>query len=141
MDHRFNELDQSQNFSSLKEPRFCMFIPLAKGVCCGFISLKTTLLTIVAIDIALSIAWVAIGVQRYLRSKLNSIYAIESSVNAVSLVLAVICLVAIIKKKANLLRYYFVWKCIEIIVMPFISIAAIAMADRHDISGKTSIAG
>lgn len=115
-----------------------MFIPLAKGICCGFISLKTTLLTIVIIDMALSISWIAIGVDRYFRSKLNTIYAIEGGINVVCVILDIIALVAIAKKKANLLRLFFIWKCIELIIMPFISIGAIVFARNHDTLGETS---
>ena len=102
-----------------------MFIPLAKRICCALVSLRTTLLSIVVIDIMLSIAWIIIGAERFLRSKLSTVYAVESGVNGICLLLAIVCLVAIKKKKANLLRYYFIWKCIEIVIMPLISIVAI----------------
>lgn len=97
-DHRFNELEQSQNFSSLREPRFLMFIPLAKGLCCGRVSLRTTLLTIVSLDLMLSVAWVVIGLDRFFRSELSSIYAIQSGINAICLILSIICIVAIVKR-------------------------------------------
>lgn len=61
-DNRFNELEMSHNFSSMREPKFCFFIPIAKGVCCGFISLKIALMAIALLDITIGIAAMAIGI-------------------------------------------------------------------------------
>lgn len=41
-----------------------------------------------------------------------------------------------------MLKFYFWWKCLEIVIMPIITIVAVAMASRNNLqSGKTSTAG
>lgn len=66
-DHRFNPLEMSLSLQSNREPRFCFCIPLAKGVCCGMVSLKHILIIIALIDITLGGAAVGIGAIAFTR--------------------------------------------------------------------------
>ena len=61
-----NQLEMSQNYSE-REPKFCFCVPLAKGVCCGFISLKIALFIIAAIDITIGGAALGIGISAFFK--------------------------------------------------------------------------
>lgn len=111
----------SQNFS-LREPKFCFCLPLAKGVCCGFISLKIALFLIAALDITIGGAALGIGIMAFFKMKLNLSLAAYAIINTVSLVLAFGCLYAIAKQNIKVLKFYFWWKSVEIVIVPIFEI-------------------
>lgn len=117
-DHRFNPLEMSQSLSSNREPKFCFCIPLAKGVCCGMLSLKTILIIIALIDITIGGAAIGIGVIAFYRYKLKIQLAAYIFVCSVSLILAVAGLYAVARKKMKILKFYFGWKCAEVVIIP-----------------------
>ena len=85
----------SQNFQYIREPKFCFCIPLAKGVCCGLISLKTALIIISVLDIVAGGAAIGIGISAFVKFKLEISLAAYVLVNGISLILACFCLYAI----------------------------------------------
>jgi hypothetical protein len=124
-DHRFNPLEMSQSLLSVKEPKFCYCIPLAKGVCCGMLSLKIVLIIIALIDITIGGAAVGIGVIAFHRSKLKPALAIYTTICGISLLLALAGLYAVASKSMKIIRYYFVWKCIEVCAIPIFELLII----------------
>ncbi len=96
-DHRFNELEMSTNFQHIREPKFLCCIPLARGICCGMVSLKFTLIAIALLDITMGIASICSGFIFYSYGDLNAAVAISICINSLSLVFAVITLVAMAK--------------------------------------------
>ena len=69
---RFNHLETSGSFNiSLREPKFCKCLPLAKGVCFGFLSLKSMLISIALLDITIGGAALGIGITAFLKLKLE----------------------------------------------------------------------
>src|SRR5690348_16000774 len=105
-DHRFNPLEMSQNYSH-REPKFCFCLPLSKGVCCGLISLRITLIFIAIVDIVIGGSAIGIGVVAFMNSKLEIALVIYVIVNAVCFILAFGCLFAITKKMIKLMKFYF----------------------------------
>lgn len=103
-------------------------------MCCGLISLKTALIAIASLDIIMGIVWLSIGLQLYIKSKLNSTYAVYIAINLICLILASISLFAIGYKKTNYLRYYFMWKCFEIVIIPLISLLMIYSAKDKELT-------
>lgn len=121
-DHRFNPLEMSQSLQHTREPHFCYCVPLAKGVCCGLISLKIALVIIALVDFTIGGAAVGIGITAFMKNKLHTELAVFIFIQAVSLVLAIAGLWAIVRKKTRVLRFYFWWKCIEVIAIPIFEI-------------------
>ena len=95
---------------------------MAKGVCCGFMSLKSVLIIIAITDIILGGAAIAIGVMAFVRLKLQLPLAAYVIMNSVCFILASACLYAIATKRLRLLRFYYAWKCIEIVIVPIFEI-------------------
>lgn len=108
----------SQNLSLNKEPKFCFCIPLAKGVCCGLLSLKTILLLMTVIDIGIEGTTIGFGVTIFLRYTVPYALIAYLILNVLSFFLDLICLFAIVKTNLMIIRYYFVWKCIEVLIIP-----------------------
>ena len=112
----------SHNFSSLKEPKFCFCLPLARGICCGFISLQSTLIIIAILDITMGIASVCIGVILVKFGDLHPAVSIDIFVNLLSCLFGIAVLFAINKKHIPLCKAYLIWKCLEIVIIPVIEI-------------------
>ena len=124
---RFNHLETSGSFNlSLREPKFCKCLPLAKGVCFGFLSLKSMLISIALLDITIGGAALGIGITAYLKLKLEIALIFYVIMNSICLVLAFACLYAINIKHLRLLRFYYIWKCIEVVVVPLVELIILA---------------
>lgn len=68
-----------------------------------------------------------------MKAKLEVAYALTICMNIICLVLAVISLIAIAKKKVTYLRYYFYWKCLEIVIIPIFEIFSIVSHKKKDL--------
>ena len=77
------------------EPKFFKCLPMAKGVCCGLISLRIVLLLIVCIDISIGGAAIGIGVIAFVKYHLPTSLALYVIINGTSFILAIICIYAI----------------------------------------------
>ena len=66
---RFSRFDTSSNNfnqnSSITEPRFLKCVPLARGSCCGYVSLRLTLMAIALVDITIGGAALGIGITAF----------------------------------------------------------------------------
>ncbi|CDW74775.1 UNKNOWN [Stylonychia lemnae] len=136
-DHRFNPLEMSQSLQPSREPKFCLCIPLAKGVCCGLMSLKTILIIIALIDITIGGAAIGIGVIAFMKYKLKLQLAAYVFICGVSLILAFAGLYAVAYKKMKIIKFYFAWKCIEVCIIPFFELI-IVFVEVSDESGALS---
>eukprot|EP00347_Sterkiella_histriomuscorum_P019236 403342419 len=116
--HRFNPLEMSQSLQSNREPRFCFCIPLAKGMCCGLLSLKTILIIISLVDITIGGAAIGIGVIAFNRYQLKMELGAYIFICSVSLLLGFAGLYAVAVKNMKIIKFYFAWKCIEVLVIP-----------------------
>ena len=134
-DHRFNPLEMSQSLSQARDPKFCFCIPLAKGVCCGLMSLKTILIIIALIDITIGGAAIGIGVVAFMKFKLKLQLAAYIFICSVSLILAFAGLYAINYKKIKLVKFYFGWKCVEVCIIPIFELI-IVFAEISDNPGQ-----
>lgn len=130
--HRFNPLEMSQSLQSVREPKFCFCIPLAKGVCCGMLSLKTILIIIALIDITLGAAAVGIGVIAFTRYSLKVELAAYVFVCAISLILAIAGLYAVAVKNMKIIKFYFGWKCMEVCIIPIFELIIIFVKVGED---------
>ena len=92
------ELEMSQNFKHLIEPKFCLCVPLAKGICCGFVSLKFTLILIALLDVTMGLASIFVGFVYIKSDSLNALLAITILVNIISCILAIIIIFVVIKQ-------------------------------------------
>jgi len=107
----------------LREPRFCKLDPIAKGVCFGLISLKLVLILIALIDITIGAASIGIGILAFLKFKLPGALLAYSLLNGICLALALSSIFAIATRSMRLLRFYYLWKCVEVIAFPIFEIA------------------
>ena len=106
----------------MREPRFCCCIPLAKGICCGFVSLKIALIAIALIDITMGAASIGIGILLLVRGNLDTVYSVSIFVNFTGLCFAIFILFAISNRSLTALKLYFYWKIIELFVIPSLEI-------------------
>ena len=107
----------------LREPKFCKLIPIAKGVCFGLVSLKIVLILIALVDITIGAASIGIGIIAFLKFKLPKALLSYSILNAICLVLAICSIIAIATRSMRLLRFYYLWKCVEVAAFPIFEIA------------------
>ncbi len=107
----------------LREPKFCKLIPIAKGVCFGLVSLRIVLILIATIDITIGAASIGIGIIAFLKFKLPATLLAFSVLNGVSLLLALASIFAISTRSMSLLRFYYLWKCAEVVALPVFEIA------------------
>lgn len=121
----FNPLETTGIFK-ISEPKFCKCLPLAKGVCFGFLSLKSVLISIVLLDITIGGAALGIGITAFLKLKLEKALICYVIMNSFCLVLAFASLYAIKTKHLLLLRFYYVWKCLEVVVVPIVELIILA---------------
>lgn len=130
-DHRFNPLEMSQlNPMSMREPTFCLCVPLAKGVCCGLMSLRTALIIIAFVDIVMGGSGIAIAIMAMLKSNLELQLAAYCIVLTICFFLAIAALVAIAKKKIKLMKIYFTWKCAEVFILPIFEIVIVFIKSK-----------
>jgi hypothetical protein len=101
---------------------------MAKGVCCGLISLKIVLIIIALIDITIGGAAIGIGVTAFLKSALRVYLAAYVVINGICFFLAFACLYGIAKKSIKVLKFYFYWKCMEVIVIPLFELVLILIS-------------
>jgi len=73
---------------------------------------------IALIDITIGGAAVGVGIVAFMQGRLQTQLVIYLVMCSVSLVLAIVGLWALAKKNMRMIRLYFIWKCIELIVMP-----------------------
>lgn len=90
----FNPLETTGIFK-ISEPKFCKCLPLAKGVCFGFLSLKSVLISIALLDITIGGAALGIGITAFLKLKLEIALICYVIMNSICLILAFACLYAI----------------------------------------------
>jgi hypothetical protein len=116
-------------------------LPIAKGVCCGFISLKIVLIIIALIDITFGGAAIGIGITAFMRFHLHLSLAAYVVINSISFILAFGCLYAIVTKDLRLLRFYYIWKCMEVIIIPIfeILILTFTVGSTEELSERPSI--
>ena len=107
----------------LREPKFCRLLPIAKGVCFGLVSLKIVLILIAIVDITIGAASIGIGVLAFLKFNLPGILLAHSILNGVCLVLALSSIFAIATRSMKLLRFYYLWKCVEVVALPIFEIS------------------
>lgn len=107
----------------LREPKFCKLIPIAKGVCFGLVSLKIVLILIATVDITIGAASIGIGIIAFLKFNLPAILLAFSILNGICLALALGSIIAITTRSMRLLRFYYLWKCVEVIAFPIFEIA------------------
>jgi hypothetical protein len=107
----------------LREPRFFKLLPIAKGVCFGLISLKLVLILIALIDITIGAASIGIGIIAFLKFHLPGSLLSYSILNGICLTLAISSIFAIATRSMRLLRFYYLWKCVEVVAFPIFEIA------------------
>ena len=117
-DNRFDPLDMSLSLKQLREPWFCFCLPLATGVCCGLVSLKTILIAIALIDITIGAATIGIGIIACVKKQLSLAMAAYIVINSVCFFLAGFAIYAIAKKYMKILKFYYIWKCLEASLLP-----------------------
>jgi hypothetical protein len=112
-------LEQSQVLEdAFVEPRFCLLVPLSKGICCGYISLKKAMLLITLVDITFGGAALGIGITAFLRMHLHFSLISFVILNGACFVLALLSLFAIQGNFLRALRFYFLWKLGEVFLLP-----------------------
>ena len=87
------------------------------------ISLKIVLILIALIDITISAASIGIGIIAFLKFKLPKALLAFSILNGICLVLALSSIFAIATSSMRLLRFYYLWKCVEVVAFPIFEIA------------------
>jgi hypothetical protein len=107
----------------LREPRFFKLVPIAKGVCFGLISLKLVLILIALIDITIGAASIGIGIIAFLKYHLPGSLLSYAILNGICLTLAISSIFAITTRSMRLLRFYYLWKCVEVVAFPIFEIA------------------
>jgi hypothetical protein len=107
----------------LREPRFFKLVPIAKGVCFGLISLKLVLILIALIDITIGAASIGIGIIAFLKFRLQASLLSYAILNGICLALAISSIFAIATRSMRLLRFYYLWKCVEVVAFPIFEIA------------------
>lgn len=119
----FNQLDSSQELSQpFKEPKFCSLLTPARGLFCGYVSLKWALISIALVDITLGGAALGIGITAFLRLHLHLSLIAFVLMNSASFVLALFSLVMIAKNNQRGLGFYLIWKMCEVVCIPIFEI-------------------
>jgi hypothetical protein len=77
---------------------------------------------------------ILVGIQLLVKSKLNATYSISIIVSTICLILAVISIVAVFKKQVRFLRFYFIWKVIELVLIPLIQVFTIMSSDKNQLT-------
>lgn len=80
------------------------------------------LIAIALLDITIGGAAIGIGVTAYLKMHLHPSLISYVILNSISFVLSVACLIAIHTKNLRLLKYYYLWKCFEVVAIPIFEI-------------------
>lgn len=116
-------------------------IPLSKGLCCGFVSLRIALIAIAMADIVIGASAIGIGVTAFVKLKLEASLIVYSLINAVSLILSMACLYAIHNKKVGILRMYYYWKCVEVVVIPIFEtlIISVTVSNASSLQSASSL--
>ena len=96
------------------------------------LSLKFVLIGIALIDLTIGAAAIGIGIVAYLKFKLPASLLAYSLINGLSLLLAIGSVYAISTQKMKLLRFYYLWKCAEVILIPIFEIALFLTANVSD---------
>lgn len=107
----------------VREPLFCNIMPMAKGVCCGLLSLKLMLIFIAVIDIIIGGAAICIGVLAFTKIDLPLSLMAYVLMNSFCLLLALCSVYAIARKQIRILRFYYAWKCLEVLLIPIFELA------------------
>jgi len=114
-----------------REPMFCNCMPLSKGVCCGYLSLKLMLILIALVDITIGISAIAIGVIAFVKFDLPLSLISYVLLNSICLILALCSLYAISTKRLRLLRFYYAWKCLEVLIIPIFELFILTLTVKH----------
>jgi hypothetical protein len=114
-----------------REPMFCNCMPLSKGVCCGYLSLKLMLILIALVDITIGISAIVIGVVAFVKFDLPLSLISYVLLNSVCLILAFCSLCAISTKRLRLLRFYYAWKCLEVLIIPIFELFILTLTVKH----------
>lgn len=109
-------------------------MPLAKGLCCGLVSLKNALIFIALIDITIGAAAIAIGIIAFAKFKLSLSLAAYTIVSFFSLIFAIGAIIAIAKKRVKLMKIYFTWKCLEVLIIPLFELVILFVQYKADSS-------
>ena len=107
-------------------------ITIARGACCGYVSLRTSLIAVALVDITLGAAALGIGIIAFTNYHLGVGLAAYTALDSVCLVLALLSLYAIAKAKLSLLRAYYLWKCMESCVLPLFEVLALSSTGSLD---------
>jgi len=92
-------------------------------VCFGLISLKLVLILIALIDITIGAASIGIGILAFMKFNLPGTLLAYALLNAICLALALSSIFAIATRSMRLLRFYYLWKCVEVVAFPIFEIA------------------
>ena len=104
---------------------------MSKGVCCGYLSLKMMLLLIAIVDITIGVSAIAIGVIAF--SKFNLPLSLMAYVimNSTCLALAIASIFAISAKNLRILRLYYAWKCLEVVLIPIFELIILTLSAKQ----------
>ena len=112
-------------------------MPLSKGVCFGLLSLKLVLIGIALIDITIGASAIGIGIVAFLKFNLPASLLSYAIINSFCLLLAIASIVAIYTRTLRALRFYYLWKCAEVVLIPIFELALFLSASTNN---NTSVA-
>ena len=104
---------------------------MSKGVCCGYLSLKMMLVLIAIVDIIIGVSGIAIGAIAFSKFQLPLSLMAYVIMNSTCLALAIASLFAISSKNLRILRFYYAWKCLEVVVIPIFEIIILTLTVKQ----------
>ena len=114
-------------------------MPMAKGTCFGFLSLKLMLILIALIDITIGASAIGIGVIAFLKFNLPLSLMAYVLMNSFCLLLAFGSIWAISTKRLHILRFYYAWKCLEVVLIPIFELTILTLAGKTQLGSSSSI--
>ncbi|TNV76423.1 hypothetical protein FGO68_gene6224 [Halteria grandinella] len=130
-EHNPIDMNESQQLNgAFMEPKFCWLIPLSRGLFCGFLSLKNALFLIALIDITFGGAALGIGITAFLKLHLHLSLVTYVILNGICFLLAILSIFAICVNHQRTLRYYFLWKLGEVVVLTIFELLVMSTSDQ-----------
>ena len=113
-------------------------MPMAKGTCFGFLSLKMMLILIALIDITIGASAIGVGVIAFVKFNLPLSLMAYVLMNSICLLLAFGSIWAIFTKRLRILRFYYAWKCLEVVLIPLFELTILTLAGNSNQLGSSS---
>jgi hypothetical protein len=95
-------------------------------------SLRTALIIITLIDIVVGGAAIGIGITAFIKMQLELSLAAYCLVNIICFIFAVAAIFAIAKKHIKLMKIYFTWKCLEVLIIPIFELLILFVEIKGD---------